>query len=74
MDTIKHKLTRERNVRHTAIIESKTFIGLLYLASVAMSNRQTLAELWGYEDDSIEKICSLYGYKTFHSFYSFPKF
>lgn len=54
IETIKGKFTRERDARSTDLVEFKSFIGLLYLAGVLRSNRQSLEELWGEDGFGVD--------------------
>lgn len=45
---------RERDAKTTDVVEYKCFIGLLYLAGVLRSNRQSLEELWGEDGFGVD--------------------
>lgn len=67
IDSVKDKFSRSRDIRETDLIEIKAFLGLLYLAGAFKGNRQNLEELWGRENDGIEKfslVMSLRRFKT----------
>ncbi|GLV33247.1 hypothetical protein CBL_08415 [Carabus blaptoides fortunei] len=59
------KITKDRDIKHTDLIELKAFIGLLYLAGAYKSNRQLLEELCGKEGDGIEKFGLVMSIKRF---------
>lgn len=66
-DHVKDKFARERDIQLTDVIELRAFLGLLYLAGAYRANRQSLEELWGRENDGIEKlslVMSLRRFKT----------
>lgn len=65
IDTIKGRFSRERDIKHTDLIELRAFIGLLYLAGAYRGNRQSLEELWGTEGDGIEKFRLVMSIKRF---------
>lgn len=54
IETIRAQYVRERDAKFTDISELRAFIGLLYLAGVFHSNRQSLEELWGTDGYGIE--------------------
>lgn len=51
---IRSQYSRERDANFTDTVEIKAFIGLLYLAGVLHSNRQSLEELWGDDGHGVE--------------------
>lgn len=63
--SIKENYQRERDTKLIDIIELKAFIGLLYLAGVYKSNRQSLEELWGTNGDGVEKFGLVMNIKRF---------
>lgn len=65
IDTIKESFSRERDVKHTDLVELRAFIGLLYLAGAFKANRLTLEELWGKDDDGIAKFNLVMNIKRF---------
>lgn len=67
IEGIRGNFNRDRDVRNTDVTEVKAFLGLLYLAGAFKGNRQSLEELWGKENDGIEKfslVMSLRRFKT----------
>ncbi|XP_049833496.1 piggyBac transposable element-derived protein 4-like [Schistocerca gregaria] len=64
-ESIKASFQRERDVKPIDIIELKAFIGLLFLAGVNKSNRQSLEDLWGSDGDGIEKFRLVMNIKRF---------
>lgn len=65
INTIKASFSRERDAKHTDMIEIRAFIGLLYLAGVYKANRLSLEELWGTDDDGIAKFGLVMNIKRF---------
>lgn len=65
IDIIKENFDRERDARHTDLVELRAFIGLLYLAGVYKANRLCLEELWGKDDDGIAKFKLVMNIKRF---------
>lgn len=55
IEKVKDKFQRERDSRTTDVIEMKAVIGLLYLAGVLRSNRQSLEELWDEDGFGVER-------------------
>lgn len=66
IDNIKEAFSRERDAKHTDLVEIRAFIGLLYLAGVYKANRLSLEELWGTDDgDGIAKFSLVMSIKRF---------
>lgn len=65
IEEIKKSFQRERDARFVDIIELRAFIGLLILAGVHRSNRQSLEDLWGSDGDGIEKFRLVMSIKRF---------
>ena len=65
IENIKTTFKRERDTRPIDIIDLKAFIGLLILAGVHRSNRQSLEDLWGSDGDGIEKFRLVMSIKRF---------
>lgn len=63
--TVKPSYARERDARLVDLIELKAYLGLLYLAGVWRSNRQSLEDLWGTDDDGVEKFRMVMSIKRF---------
>lgn len=65
IEKIQNKFQRERDARTTNVIEIKAVIGLLYLAGVLRSNRQSLEELWGEDGFGVERFRLVMSLKRF---------
>ncbi|XP_050510423.1 piggyBac transposable element-derived protein 4-like isoform X2 [Diabrotica virgifera virgifera] len=65
IDAIKGRFSRERDVNNTDLLEIRAFVGLLYLAGAYKANRISLEELWGKNDDGIEKFSLVMSIKRF---------
>ena len=65
MDSIKERFQRQRDIKGTDVTELRAFIGLLYLAGAFRGNRQLLEELWGSENDGIEKFSLVMSIRRF---------
>lgn len=63
--SIAGKFDRERDAKPIDLIELKAFIGLLFLAGVYKSNRQSLEDLWGTDGDGVEKFGLVMSIKRF---------
>lgn len=65
IDNIKAAFSRERDAKHTDLVEIRAFIGLLYLAGVYKANRLSLEELWGTDGDGIAMFSLVMSIKRF---------
>lgn len=65
IEKIREKYDGEKDAKCIHLIELKAFLGLLYLAGVYKSNRQSLEELWGTNGDSVEKFGLVMNIKQF---------
>lgn len=53
--SVKEKYARSRSAKDVTMSELKAFIGLLYLAGILKSNRQSLNDLWSVEGMGVER-------------------
>lgn len=65
IESVRPKFQRERDAKLTDKTEIKAVIGLLFLAGVVRSNRQSLEELWGTDGTGIEMFRVVMNIKRF---------
>lgn len=74
IENIKKNFSRERDIKLTDITELRAFIGLLYLAGAYKRNRLSLEELWGRENDGIEKFGLVMSFRRFKTLVRYLRF
>lgn len=65
IDSIKTQFDRNRDANNTDICEMKAFLGILYLAGVIKSKRETLLDLWNTNGTGTEAVYLTMSYKRF---------
>lgn len=65
IEKIQGNYERERDAKPTDVVEFTSFIGLLYLAGLLRSNRQSLEELWGEDGFGVERFHLVMNLKRF---------
>jgi hypothetical protein len=61
---VQSNFSHKNDNKLTDKIEINGFIGLLSLAGLLQSNKQSIQELWGTDGDDIEKFCLVMNHRS----------